>query len=129
MTVADVTDFAIMGVHLKPDDVLEEMNSLVDAYEHAARAFHTEVEADCLSVCLSVCLSICLLFHRGNRFSHLFHSDSRFSHLNSLLSHSDCRFSHLNRFYLTVTAGSVISTDSISQSQQVQSSQQSSISQ
>ena len=38
-----MTDFALMGVHLKPSDVVSEMNALDEAFDHASRAFGTKV--------------------------------------------------------------------------------------
>ena len=38
-----ITDFAVMGVHLKPHSVLTEMNALVDVYDQASAQFHTQV--------------------------------------------------------------------------------------
>ena len=32
-----------MGVHIKPSDVFDEMNALVDAYEDASSVFGTKV--------------------------------------------------------------------------------------
>ncbi|KAK7500106.1 hypothetical protein BaRGS_00008653 [Batillaria attramentaria] len=53
-THASVTTFAVMGVHLRPDGVVDEMNRLVDAADHAMSTLHThnlmitgDFNADC----------------------------------------------------------------------------------
>jgi len=41
-TQASVHDFALMGVHLKPADVVKEMNALVHAFEYASQHLGTQ---------------------------------------------------------------------------------------
>jgi len=53
-THSGVSEFALMGVHLKPADVFTEMNYMDDVYEHAVGVLHThnfiiagDYNADC----------------------------------------------------------------------------------
>ncbi|XP_070189880.1 deoxyribonuclease-1-like [Littorina saxatilis] len=41
-TQAYLTDFALMGVHLKPTDAFAEMNALVDAYNYTTKVLGTQ---------------------------------------------------------------------------------------
>ncbi|KAK7500097.1 hypothetical protein BaRGS_00008644 [Batillaria attramentaria] len=41
-THTGLTHFAVMGVHLKPSDVYDEMNGVVDAYNHAVTKLGTQ---------------------------------------------------------------------------------------
>lgn len=86
-THTSLTSFAIMGVHLKPSDVFDEMDSTVDAYNHAVSKLHIQnmliagdFNADCSYLSAAD-------YHRT-----LFYTDSRFYFL--VYSNADTTTSH-----------------------------------
>ncbi|XP_076445138.1 deoxyribonuclease-1-like 2 isoform X2 [Babylonia areolata] len=108
---SSVTTFGLMGVHLRPDGVREEIDALARAYEHAAGVFHTknfiiagDFNADCR--------------YLSNRAYHntVLWNDDRFTFLvdtdaDSTASHNtDCAY---DRFVVTGAIDSAVVSGSV----------------
>jgi len=87
-------DLNIVGVHTKPSDAKEEINGLVDVYDHVAEVFGEDViiagdfNADCRYVCKSCWDKIKLW--TDNRFKWLLGND-----IDSTVSSTDCAYDRI----------------------------------